>query len=328
MKVLVTGAGGFLGRRVVESLTRAGHDVRAIVRRTPNPPLDVDVQRFDLIELTRGADAGPLLQGTDAVVHLAGLVSRAQRDSAAMYRIHLEVTQRLLDASRDQRWVLASTSGTIAVSASDVGEMNESHQPDLEVIGRWPYYMSKFHQERAALRWAEAGHGEMIILNPSLLLGPGDTSGSSTQDVLDVLNRRHPASVPGTVSFVDVRDVAPVFERALRSGRSGSRYLLSGANMSVRRFVERVALLGGVAPPRVHLPAAVAHSAARWLSGIDHALGRSSAVDPVHVDIARHHWSCDASAARRVFDFTARDPQLTLRDTIQDLAARRWMRPT
>ncbi|MEM1025325.1 MAG: NAD-dependent epimerase/dehydratase family protein [Myxococcota bacterium] len=330
MKVLVTGAGGFLGRHVTAVLLEAGHEVRALVRRSEVPEgvepwsLDLEAAIHDP-ELLRDE---ALWRGVEAVLHLAGLVSRDKRDTAAMYRIHLEATRVLLEAAqqRVQRLVLASTSGTVAVSQEDVGPMDETHQPDFELVGRWPYYLSKHHQEQMVLRWGADGHGEVIILNPSLLLGPGDHKGSSTQDVLDVLNERHPAAVPGTVAFVDARDVAPIFERALRAGSSGHRYLLNGANLATRGFVERIAQLGGVRPPRVVLPGRWAHEGARWLSGLGYALDMDLGPDPVDVDMARHHWACDSTRAQRTFDFRTRDPMTTLRDTIEDLKARRLFR--
>jgi dihydroflavonol-4-reductase len=321
VKVLVTGAGGYLGRPVVEALVTQGHEVRATVRRTAHRlPSAVEVRVLDL-EATDEWDS--LVEGVDAVVHLAGLVSRHPRDASRMYRLHVEVTRRMLDASRGKRIVLASTSGTVAVSDVDRGPMDEMHEPSLEVLGRWPYYMSKHHQEREVLRWTRAGEGEAVILNPSLLLGPGDEKVSSTADVLDILNQRYPAAVDGTVALVDVRDVAPVFERALREGTSGQRYLLNGANMSVRRFAERVATLGGVAAPRFVLPGRWALAGAKLRAGLDYARGREDSLEPVHIDLARHHWACDDRRARTTFGFAPRDPALTLKDTVQDLRSRR-----
>jgi len=330
MKVLVTGAGGFLGRHVVQSLLNAGHEVRALVRSSAAPqgvePWTVDLEAAIHDPTPLQDDA--LWRDVEVVLHLAGLVSRDRRDTARMYRIHLEATRTLLDAAkgRIRRLVLASTSGTIAVSEDDVGPMDETHQPDFELVGRWPYYLSKHHQEQMILAWGREGHGEVVILNPSLLLGPGDHKGSSTQDVLDVLNERHPAAVPGTVAFVDARDVAPIFERALRGGTPGQRHLLSGANMSTRGFAERIAQLGGVRPPRLVVPGRWAHEGARWLAGLGHALDLEFGPDPVDVDMARHHWACDCTRAERAFDFRPRDPMTTLRDTIEDLKARRLVR--
>ena len=93
-------------------------------------------------------------------------------------------------------------------------------------------------------------------MNPSLLLGPGDTRLSSTDVVWKFLERRVPAMPGGGLSFVDVRDAAKAFAAALERGRPGQRYLLGGANMSFRDFFGRLSRLCGVPLPRLRCPQA------------------------------------------------------------------------
>jgi len=323
--VLVTGASGFLGHAVVRACVAEGLHVRVGERKAAVKLDDVEAVRCDVedVESLRGA-----VRHVDAVLHLAGRVSRDPREAASMHRLHVEGTRNLLRVMTEagvRRLVVASSSGTVAVSKNPTKPMDESHQVDFETIGRWPYYLSKLYQEREAWRWRDGGHGEVAVLNPSLLLGPGDERLSSTEDVLQILHERFPAAVDGTIAFVDVRDCAPVFPRALEA--PSGRYLLNGANMSVRRFSERVASAGRVAPPRWTVPGRWAHSGARWLGGVAHALGRPPPLDPVAIDMAGHHWPCDASRAERVLGFRARDPGLTIRDTVRDLIERRLFKP-
>lgn len=328
MKVVVTGANGFLGQAVVDAALDAGHQVRAWFRRPPaQARTDVDVR---VVDLEQDPDLDRELEGVEAIIHLAGLVSRRPEDATRMYRLHLACTRKLLEASERRgvaRWVLASSSGTVAVS-SQKRVMDEDHEPDLEVVGRWPYYMSKLHQEQEVLRWHERGAVEPVILNPSLLLGPGDARLSSTADVLDVLTGRYPAAVDGTVAFVDVRDCAPIFAKALKRGRPGEKYLLNGANMSVRRFAERVALTGGVAGPRMVVKGAWAYRGAKLFQGIRTAAGLDpdAGLDPVAVDMARHHWACDSRRAMSELGFSPRDPARTIADTVADLESRNLFR--
>ncbi|NJK88585.1 MAG: NAD-dependent epimerase/dehydratase family protein [Myxococcales bacterium] len=326
-KVLITGATGFLGRHVVREALASGLAVRVGTRRPDrNLPGDVERVPFDLEDPKTVDEA---VSGVQAVFHLAGLVSRRPKDAAVMHRIHVSGTRRLLEAmfnSRVRRIVLASSSGTVACSAKPTKPMHEDHPADLETIARWPYYLSKLYQEQEVLRWQTQGDIEAVILNPSLLLGPGDERLSSTEDVLDVLHGRYPIAVDGTVAFVDVRDVAPMFPKALRSERTGVRYLLNGANMSVRRFAERIALAGGVSPPKLVVSAKWALGAAKWADGLASTLGIDASFDPVSVDMAGHHWSVDCTRARHVFEFSPRDPSVTIRDTVQDLIGRKLFR--
>ena len=321
MRIFVTGGTGFLGRYVVEALRAAGHSVTAMVRtptaRLPDgaTPAQVGLNDPDLDEA---------LRGHDAVIHIAGKVSRSPKDSAEMYALHLDSTRRLLDAmarAEIKKLVLASTSGTIAISDEPTAPMNEDHEPKFEIIGRWPYYASKQLQEQEVLRRHARGEVDAIIINPSLLLGPGDEKLSSSTDVLNVLNGRVPAYTEGTVAFVDVRDCAPVFVRAL-DAPSGKRYLLNGANMKVRQFIERITRAGDVAPPRFRLSRRWAVGSARVMEALYDTIDRVPPIDPVSVDMGAHHWACDTTRARQTLGFTTRDPQVTLIDTVKDLARR------
>lgn len=319
MKVFVTGATGFLGAEVTRALLASGHSVRAMVRDA----------RAKLVEGAEGVvvrfDGGDALReainGCEAIIHLAGKVSRDPADASEMHAIHVEATKLLLRAAKAaavRRFVLASTSGTIAVRKTSGKPATEADRAPIEIIGKWPYYMSKFLQEKEVL----ASGLDVVVLNPSLLLGPGDDRLSSTADVLKILNGRVPAMTEGTIAFVDVRDTAPAFVTALEKGRRGECYLLNGSNLSVRSFVERVCLTGDVGRPLLQLPTKWALASARVLEGLYQAVDRTAPIDPVSVDMGTHHWACSSAKAERELGFKARDPQNTIRDTVDDLAKR------
>lgn len=324
MKVFVTGGTGFLGRQVIKECLAHDHAVRAMVRDKRGARLPEGVELAD-VAFTDREGLTKALEGTDAILHLAGKVSRNPRDSADMHWIHVEATQKLLDAAKDagvKRVVVASTSGTIAVSAEPGRIVNETENAPLELVGKWPYYMSKVLQEKELLKRTERGDVDAIILNPSLLLGPGDERMSSVGDVLNVLNGRVPAITSGTAAIVDIRDCAPAFVAALEKGRRGQRYLLNGSNMSVRTFFERIARAGDVSMPKLKLSSDWARTSAKLIEGLYHVLDRTPPVEAAAVDISTHHWGCDASLAKRELGFTARDPQETISDTVRDLEKR------
>ena len=107
--------------------------------------------------------------------------------------------------------VLASTSGTIAVTEDGEIVPDESYPPPLDIVSRWPYYASKLYQEMAALERFNGKGLRLVIMNPSLLLGPGDERLSSTKVVLDFMARKISAVPTGGLSFVDARDAAKAF---------------------------------------------------------------------------------------------------------------------
>jgi dihydroflavonol-4-reductase len=322
-RYLVTGDTGFLGSHVAAAVRARGDEVVPFSRATGGDVLDVRA----LAEAARGCDG---------VFHCAGRVSRKLEDAEELYRVHVEGTRNVLAAceeARVRRVIVASTSGTVAVSESPDRVADEGSPAPIGLVSRWPYYRAKLFAERAAL--ARGGTSpEVACVNPSLLLGPGDGRGSSTEDVRLLLEGQIPAVPAGGLSFVDVRDAAEAMLLAMERGKPGERYLVGACNLTVREFFARLARIAGVPAPWLPLPrsralAAMGATAMQRLATRT-GLGAGLAVDPVSVDMAQCFWYVDSRKAERELGWRARDPGVTLRDTVHDLRDRGvvWPRPT
>jgi dihydroflavonol-4-reductase len=223
---LITGGTGFLGSHLVRQLTEEGaKDIRVMATSIPDWVVDLGVETFQG-SITNADDNKRAVEGISEIYHLAGKVSRERKDARAMYDVHVEGTRLLCDAAKAagvKTIVLASTSGTIAVTKDGDVVPDETYPVPLDIISRWPYYASKAYQEMAAL---ERFHGKglrLVIVNPSLLLGPGDDRLSSTKLILDFMARKIGAVPTGGVSFVDARDAARAFRVATRASHEGFR---------------------------------------------------------------------------------------------------------
>jgi len=316
-RVLVTGATGFLGEHLCRVLVERGHTVRGLARTRSAILADLGVEhiRGDVLS---GDELDRALDGVSAVFHLAGAVSRDPDDAQRMMRLHVDGTRRVLErmaAAGVSRMVLASTSGTIGVS-KDEAILDETAPYAEEIVAGWPYYASKIYQERLAFEHGKRLGIEIVAVNPSLLLGPGDRRLSSTGDVRRFLRREIPTIPDGGVSFVDARDAAEAAAAALERGRPGERYLLGGPNWTTKEFFARLGRIAHIAPPRLKLPP----SWARWGAGVMEELyrwrGKQPPVDRISVEMAEHYWWIDSAKAERELGFAARDPQLTLVDTV------------
>ena len=138
--------------------------------------------------VTNVEDVKRAVEGIKEIYHLAGRVSREREDSREMFKIHVDGTRLLCEAARTgdvKTIVLSSTSGTIAVTEKGEVTPDETFPQPLEIIARWPYYASKSYQEMAALERFNGKGLRLVIMNPRLLLGPGDERLSSTKVVLD-----------------------------------------------------------------------------------------------------------------------------------------------
>lgn len=316
---LVTGGTGFLGSHLVRQLVAAGErNVRVLATSAPAWLAELGVEAVEG-SITDASDVARAVESVERVYHLAGLVSRDERDAHKMYALHVEGTRLLCEAARAasvKSIVLASTSGTIAVTRDGEFVPDEETQPPVDIISRWAYYASKFYQERAALENFDGAGRRLVIVNPSLLLGSGDDRLSSTKVVLDFLARKIRAVPGGGLSFVDARDVAETMQAAMRRGRHGERYLLGAANWTFDKFFGRLERLTKTSAPRFTLPSAVAVKGAKALHSLYRHWNLAPPVEPTEVEMAEHFWYVDSTKAQRELGFNPRDPGETLQETV------------
>ncbi|MBD0372407.1 MAG: NAD-dependent epimerase/dehydratase family protein [Pyrinomonadaceae bacterium] len=316
---LVTGGTGFLGAHLVRQLVADG--VKPLRVMATSAPAWLEELGVEAVEgsITNRDDVARAVEGVAEVYHLAGRVSREDENAHEMYKLHVDGTRLLCEAARERgvrSIVMASTSGTIAVTSDGEGLPNEEWPTPLDIVSRWPYYASKVYQERVALEHFQGRDLRLVILNPSLLLGPGDERLSSTKVVLDFLARKINAVPKGGLSFVDARDVAEAFRAAMADGRNGERYLLGAANWTFEKFFARLERLTKTPAPRISLPTRLAVTGSQAISALYRHWKLSPPVEAPSVEMAEYFWYLDSSKATEELGFTPRDPQETLLDTV------------
>ncbi len=320
-RILITGGTGFLGTHIVRNFLAYGEtNLKVMASRVPEWMKDAGVKAVEG-SVTDRDDVAKACKNVSAIFHLAGKVSRDNEDAMSMNNIHLQGTRLLCEAATEagvQTMVLASSSGTIAIS-EDEQVVDETFPQPVEIFTRWAYYASKFYQERAALENFKADGQKLVIMNPSLLLGPDDERLSSTKPVLDFLGKKIPYSPSGGLNFVDARDAAAAFIAALEKGKHQERYLLGAANMTFEQFFGRLARLSGVSAPMLKVPKKLAMAGSSVINSIYKNWGKASPVMPNEVEQAEYFWYFDSTKAEEELGFAPRDPQETLQDTINYL---------
>ncbi|HEY4187208.1 MAG TPA: NAD-dependent epimerase/dehydratase family protein [Polyangia bacterium] len=322
---LVTGGTGFLGTHLLRLLavenSEAGTAKRIRVLAHSAAPAWLRALGVEIAEgsVTSPEDVKRALDGVTEVYHLAGLVSHLPADGHKMYAVHVDGTRVLCEAAARagvRRIVMASTSGTVAVSrrADDVAD-EESPTP-LDLVARWPYYASKHYQEETARR-ACGDKVELVTLNPSLLLGPGDDRLSSTRPILQFLARDIALMPAGGLNVVDARDVAALMPVAMARGTAGARYLVGAVNWTFAELFGRLERLTKISAPKLKIGGDFPFLASRAQATLFRKLGRKVPVEPQSVEMAQYFWYFDSGKASRELGFSPRDPADTLRDTVK-----------
>lgn len=307
MKVLVTGANGFLGTWLVDRLVKEGQEVSVLVR---NPKTRESYEKRGikvfLGDVTQLESLGPALQGQQQVYHLAGLVSYSRDDRETLFKINVGGTENILLKSvlhKVQRILVSSS--VVAVGASFDREVLNEGSPYTLSPYHLSYYESKREMESVFIKYVSEGKIDGVMVNPSTVYGAGDASKSSRSTQVKVARGELKFYPPGGVSVAAVEDVVDGMIKAMVNGRSGERYILAGENLTLKQVFDLIADCANVPRPKFSLPEIVF----RGLSQLDlglHYLGLRGPI-PSERAIAAilYHWY-DSSKARKELGYTTR----------------------
>jgi dihydroflavonol-4-reductase len=268
-KVLVTGAGGFIGSAVTRALLAEGrHVVGLLEPGADTRGLDgLDVERVTG-DLRDAAAVRKAVTGCASVFHVAALYRFWARDRRDFYAINVDGTRNVLAAAREagvDRVVYTSTVGTLGLDGAASGRpATELDYPDVgHLFGS--YKRSKYVAEHEALRAAAEGLPVTLVL-PTTPMGPGDRVPTPTgRIVLDFLSGRLPGYVDTVLNVVHVDDVARGHLLAHECGAVGRSYIVGGENLSLRELLAELADVTGRRAPRLRVPRAAALTAG-WVS--------------------------------------------------------------
>jgi len=236
---LVTGASGLVGAELVHQLIRAGRRVRAIYHTHPisfSSPLAESVS-CDLLDVV-GVEE--IMQGVSEVYHCAGLISYVPEQKQRLYQVNVEATANVVNACLD-----AGVKKMVHISSiAALGRMQDNTM--LNEKSEWKDHADQSHYGHSKYMgesevWRGIAEGlNAVIVNPSIILGPGDWNKGSTAIFRNVWNGFKWYS-EGVNGFVDVRDVAMAMIKLMDAAISGERYILNAGNFSYKQVFDHIA---------------------------------------------------------------------------------------
>lgn len=251
---LVTGATGFLGSHVCRALVARGDRVRALHRPTSNLKA-LEGLRLELVtgDLLQPESLDHAMRGVDTVFHVAA-ESAYWRNPAEVLQAAVAGTRYVLEAAlqSDVRKVIL-TSTVAALGVPRGGEfLTEAHAFNLPPDA-FPYGYAKYQAELTASRLAE-GRLHLVIVNPSIVLGPGDINRISGSIILETARGLSFAYNDGGVNVVHIDDVTDGHLAAAERGSPGERYILGGDNVTHYQMLSETARIVGRRPPWLRIP--------------------------------------------------------------------------
>jgi dihydroflavonol-4-reductase len=323
MRLLVTGATGFVGQATVLAALGAGHAVRGLIR---DPAKAAAVFRERPVDLVVGdvhsrRDLLLALEGVDVLVQAASTYSYRRDAASTMIRENPAIAETVLSAARD-----AGTPHVIDISSAVVFRPHPDG-PHAGTVGihapywdptqpQWgdAYLQSKVLAEEVVGRHRAKG-AAVSSIHPSLILGPGDRGPGQSGAIVVGLLADPCIYLDGGASWVDVRDVADAVLR-LADRAPGDRVIMSATDATYRQLASELDRLTGRRIRRVWLPAGLVAGAARLN---DRVGGRLMADLPTRASLA---WTLtigpvDGSSGERLLGRPYRPLATTLADTLR-----------
>lgn len=243
MKVLVTGASGFIGRHLSRHLSDSGHHVTAVSRSAPSSPMASARTETGSITDLDAVRSWFSRSTPDVVIHLAAqsLPMVSWQEPARTMEVNVNGTMNVLTAIKEQ----AAACRFVMVSSSSVYAMSKDGSPILEenlLQGVSPYALSKIAAEQAALLYGRHFGLDVVVVRPFFIIGPGkegDVCSDVARKIVNVEKGRGGEMTVGnteiTRDFLDIEDAVRAMELIMRKGMQGECYnICSGRGTTIK----------------------------------------------------------------------------------------------
>lgn len=255
MKILVTGATGFIGSNVLKRLVTQGHHVVALVRRSSNLDAfgdyvkDVELRYGDITDKDSVEKAS---EGVQQVYHCAGMARLGPGKEEKLNSINVDGTKNVLDSALSknvEKVVYTSSVSAVGITGTKK-PANELQKWNLDMLNIH-YFKTKYLAEQEVQNAVKKGL-DCVVVNPSYVFGPGDINFNAGRLIRDLYHRRIPFYPVGGVCVVDIDIVVDGHLAAMEKGRTGERYILGGENITYKQVFDTICKVVGV--PKVAFP--------------------------------------------------------------------------
>ena len=227
MKYFVTGATGFVGGVLAKKLREAGHEIRASVRNIEKAK-DLEVLGVKLFkgDVTDKESMREAMTGVDGVYHVAGWYKIGTKDKSDGEKVNIQGTRNVLELMKELKIPKGVYTSTLAINSDTKGKFADEN---YHVTGK---HLSEYDRTKAAAHEVAkefiAKGLPLIIVQPGLIYGPGDTSSVRTT-LIDFLKGKLPMlPTKTTLCWAHVDDVVQGHILAMEKGKVGESYIIAG----------------------------------------------------------------------------------------------------
>ena len=237
MKILVTGANGFLAGNIIKELLGRGYKVRGMLRNSASLFLKhTDLEVF-YGNITDPEDVMQAVANCQVVIHTAAATDQGLLHYHDYSHVNVGATDNILKSCLKhsvKKLVFVSTANTM-------GYGSREHPGTEDLPMKYPFTKSHYARSKAAaeemlIRGLSGTGTELTIINPTFMLGPDDKKISSNMIILRAYGKKLVFIPPGGKNFIHVKDAATGVCNSIEHGANGECYILANENLTYREF--------------------------------------------------------------------------------------------
>ncbi|SHG50619.1 farnesol dehydrogenase [Flavobacterium fluvii] len=248
MKILITGATGYVGHRLALTLAERNNEVHILVRNpdSHNIPQHKNIKIF-AGDITDKQSMTPAIKECKQVYHTAALVKAFDKDATLFYKVNVEGTRNLLESALEtgvEKFVFTSSCSVIGPTLNTAMCENDERISPLDN----DYDATKYLAENLVKEYGKKGL-HTVIVSPSKVFGPSglDTKSISVNKIINRFIKGEPTFIPKPgkliANFCFIDDVVEGHILAMSKGNVGENYILGGENISFSEFFQTIGAL-------------------------------------------------------------------------------------
>ena len=322
--IFVTGATGLVGSHILLELSQKGEQFKALKRDSSSLTICENIFKhynaedlFEKINWVVG-DVNDIpslesgMQNCEQVLHCAAIVSFQPSDAELLKKVNIEGTANVMNVALTSGVKKVGFVSSIAALGRNLTEGivdEECHFKATKLDSN--YALSKYYAEQEVWRASQEGLN-VVIVNPSVILGPGDWNKGSSQ-IFQKIHSGLKFYTPGSTGYVDVVDVTNSLVALLFSDVKNERFIVNGANLKYRDCFDRIAVAFNIPKATIKVTPLLKEIAWRMESVRSYILGSKALLTRETANSAMTNSSFSTAKIKEVINFNFTDIDATIK---------------
>lgn len=317
MKILVTGADGLLGSNLVRELLSRDHSIRAFVQpgRQQKTLEGLPIEKFSG-NLLNEEEVIRAAEGCEAIIHCAASTAVWPTRSEIINKVNIDGTKNIIQAvyhNKIQRLIYVGTANSFGFGSKE--QPGVEGNPYRSATYGLDYMDSKYRAMQVVLEEVKKNSLPAVIVNPTFMFGPYDSTPSSGAMIVALYKGRVPGYTKGGRNYLCAKDAAVAIANALTKGRVGECYILGNENLSYKEIFTRISSVIGVQAPSIAIPSVFAKLYGRMGSLMGRITGKAPAVSYPLARIANDYHYYSPAKARAELDLPQTPVETGIRES-------------